>query len=1796
MAKKPQKNLFQKLTALFKNGPVINKKIKRVDTTVAMPDKSKSSGALLFQKSVSPTYSSITSNAYNLSERLTRYQDFCLTGDTLVALSDVSGAMRIDELVARWAAGDRDFWTFSYDEKTKSIVSSKVTGAVCNGRRSIVSVVLDDGSVIKCTPDHRFLLQDRSYVEAKNLRSGTALMRFSRADFATPYRYVQTKTRGWKPEHVLVAEAVAGRLCTPNEHVHHRNFVHRDNSPSNLEIMSSHDHMSLHAKINNLRFSDPVQRAHMSDVMKSRWSESGDLRANLSKTIEKTRESRRANRIAYNKVVKPGKFNAGRKDQIGIQNANADKLLTYQAICDAYQQNDTLVSLANKLGVSTYKVRNRLLWEGYQDFGAFSSTYQNHKVVSVIDNGEFEDVYDIEVKEYNNFALAKYDEKLGAQGIVFVHNCEMEYTAEIAAALDIYADETCSQDGKGKILHIYSDNEKIREILEDLMYNTVNVEFNLRPWTRNLVKYGDLFLYADVHPEHGVINVFPIPVNEIEREENYDKNDPFAVRFRWVSLGNRTLENWEILHFRLLGNDMFLPYGSSLIEPARRIWRQLVLIEDAMLVYRIVRAPERRAFYIDVGNLDAKEVPLYMEEQKKNLRTNQVVDRNSGRVDIRYNPFCFRQDTRIPLLDGRVLAIKDLVEEWKSGRRDQETYTLDLSSGGKLVPGRIIWAGESGVTTKLARITLDDGGIIEVTPDHKMMLRSGEPVKAKDLKPGDSLMPFNVSYSSLHTGVQESIDRSCYEKVFDPSLGMSVYTHRAIASHKYDISFDRNGYLRKRHHVIHHANFNKLDNCSSNLQLMDTVEHSRLHSELGRNNIIAYNKSEKKKLRVSKRNIDRNSVSAMSWYNSSELHTIHNVNRSQAMKRVWSDANLRLQRQSNMTFRWTTDCQSRVIQIVKSLNKFEGLDAFLRRIKSDEQLLHLYKEVNADFKRDIHKSFHKGIVGKFVKKDYADWKSVWAVHNPLVLGRRFVNNVDITLRAIDGANNHSVQSVEFIDTNEVVYNVTIDKHANLAVGGSNSSKGEVDARAVGFVFCFQSVDEDYFLPVRGSDSGTKIDTLAGGQNTAAVEDVAYIQKKLFAALKIPRAYLGYDESLSCVVPETPVDLLDGRTLTLAQIKDELDTNKQLWVYSVDQKTLEMKPGRILWCGPTRKNAELVRVTLDNGMSFDTTPDHKWMLRNGEWCEAGKLLPGVSLMPVYRRHKSLNGGSEYEQVYDPATNKWKWTHRLVVDRTTDVVEVHDSAKIEKNNVVHHRNFNRYDNDPSNLLLMGYETHRDYHAHSLRKIKKLALLEGKYNGLNNGWARKCRSDVEHLMSIQSLVEWCHDNKPKRKLDIIAGYGLTETQFHRLLDENSLTYREFANVNIVGGYKIFRNGVKHPTGRRKTTEAVSVTCPACQHVFESKNATRIYCNAKCYHQFRKLKNNKALLNHKVVLVEFLSERRDTWCMEVADTNTFGLSKSVIISNSKATLAQEDIRFSRTIAAIQRVLLSELNKLAIMHLYACGYDGEELQNFTLRLSNPSTIAQQQKLELWRTKFEIAGSVPEGVLSREFIRKEILELTDKESADIDRARLKEKYVDMTIEAGGEGGDEEGGDLEDLGGDLDLGGGGGGGGSAPEEPEEELPPEENAGEEPEEEEQDVQLITSSDDLTADDVDIKFNAKNVNAPVNVRRHLDNVLYNRSRRRTHGASKTHMPDFGKITATKGDDTFEDPYDHDWMRSVISNPFAESTDNAPRQPSSVRLSPDVVSALLRFREARQEQSLKQSLLREDVVQELLNDIEDE
>ncbi len=228
---------------------------------------------------------------------------------------------------------------------------------------------------------------------------------------------------------------------------------------------------------------------------------------------------------------------------------------------------------------------------------------------------------------------------------------QMEYMPEIASTLDIYADEMTTSSELTPMLKINCPNEEIKFILHNLYFKVLNLESNLYGWCRNMCKFGDYFLYLDIDDQVGIKNVVGLPTSEVERFEGLDKTNPNYVQFQWNS-GGLSFENWQIAHFRILGNDKYTPYGTSVLDPARRIFRQLTLLEDAMMAYRVVRSPERKVFYIDVGGIPPNEVEQYMQKVVTTMKRNQVVDPQTGRVDLRYNPMSVDEDYFIPVRGG----------------------------------------------------------------------------------------------------------------------------------------------------------------------------------------------------------------------------------------------------------------------------------------------------------------------------------------------------------------------------------------------------------------------------------------------------------------------------------------------------------------------------------------------------------------------------------------------------------------------------------------------------------------------------------------------------------------------------------------------------------------------------------------------------------------------------------------------------------------------------------------------------------------------------------------------------------------------------------------------------------------------------------------------------------------------------------------------------------------------------------------------------------------------------------------
>ena len=272
---------------------------------------------------------------------------------------------------------------------------------------------------------------------------------------------------------------------------------------------------------------------------------------------------------------------------------------------------------------------------------------------------------------------------------------QMEYTPEIASALDIYADEMTTSNSLEKVLTIDCPNEEIKNVLNGLYYEILNIEFNLFGWCRTMCKFGDFFLYLDIDDKDGIKNAIGLPPYEVERIEGEDEKNPNYVQFQWNS-GGMTFENWQMGHFRILGNDKYAPYGTSVLEAARRIWRQLTLLEDAMMAYRIVRSAERRVFYVDVGNVAPNDVEQFMQKAMTALKRNQVVDEKTGRVDLRYNPLSIEEDYFIPVRGQQSTKIESLAGGQYTGDIEDVKYLRDKLFSAIKVPQSYLSRGEGG--------------------------------------------------------------------------------------------------------------------------------------------------------------------------------------------------------------------------------------------------------------------------------------------------------------------------------------------------------------------------------------------------------------------------------------------------------------------------------------------------------------------------------------------------------------------------------------------------------------------------------------------------------------------------------------------------------------------------------------------------------------------------------------------------------------------------------------------------------------------------------------------------------------------------------------------------------------------------------------------------------------------------------------------------------------------------------------------------------------------------------------------
>ena len=293
------------------------------------------------------------------------------------------------------------------------------------------------------------------------------------------------------------------------------------------------------------------------------------------------------------------------------------------------------------------------------------------KKLKIIDTGQLQshtqtNLVDRYTKLYSNLQNGGYNDQLYQQQLrlgLFRDYESMDSDSIISSALDIYSDESTMKNEYGKVLDIKTDNDQIYDVLHNLFYDIINIEFNLWPWIRNMTKYGDFFLQLEVTDKYGITNVTPMSAYDVARLEGHDEENPQNVQFMLTPQGDsnrhgsskretQTFENYEVAHFRLLSDSNYVPYGKSMLEGGRKVWKQVTLMEDAMLIHRIMRAPEKRVFKLDIGNIPPAEVDNYMQQVINKMKKAPVIDEKTGDYNLRYNIQNLTEDFFLPVRGG----------------------------------------------------------------------------------------------------------------------------------------------------------------------------------------------------------------------------------------------------------------------------------------------------------------------------------------------------------------------------------------------------------------------------------------------------------------------------------------------------------------------------------------------------------------------------------------------------------------------------------------------------------------------------------------------------------------------------------------------------------------------------------------------------------------------------------------------------------------------------------------------------------------------------------------------------------------------------------------------------------------------------------------------------------------------------------------------------------------------------------------------------------------------------------------
>jgi len=1561
--------LFRRLTRLF-SGPIVNHR-KQAERSfrrnkLVRYDFQSASGQQFKRSNYNPL-ENLQSEILANQLRFERYADFeamefCLHGDTKIATPE--GYETIKELSQKYGLEDT-FIVYSYDHEKNQIVPAYARQARKTRTDHAWKVTFENGQYIIGTSDHRLMLRDSSYKKICDLKSGDSMMPFYRKDFyktkkdaGDGYRWIYTVGNGWVAEHKIIAEWLYNRKVNSNpeieEVVHHKNFIKYDNRSENLDLMEKKEHTYYHPTLyqknnKNTKKYKELQKRH------SRWMKANNpavrkditfeiilqlcdtfgfsekmlcekLQTDPQTIVGRLKTKGFKNFVMFAKTYCPDWQNAG-CDNRGEKNPRYDKTLTFQKICDIYRTGISLQEILEKLNTTYAKFSKRLKENGYRNFTDWSHNFANHKVAKVEYYG-FIDLYDLTVDKYKNFAT----------DTVISHN-----TPEISSVLDIVSDEMTTSSSLQPLLTIFCSNEEIKDVLNTLYHKILNIEFNLFGWCRSMCKYGDHFLYLDIDETTGVKNAVSLPVAEIERLEGEDKTNPNYIQYQW-NVGGITFENWQIAHFRILGNDKYAPYGSSYLDAARRIFRQLEMLENAVMAYRIVRCLHedskvwtedgyKKIKYIEVGdrvysyNKEKAEYELgsvtnvinngkqqiwEIKSLHRTLKTNfnhpiLVKDKKTGIVDyvLTKDLIPYQHQVCIPSLEREnkktLISLKEEKYEWFAclAKEGYEYF--------KTLPRKKSIRGISRDLEKLVGVKWHR--IRHFLYFSSVGKKAGLPLKqaefiCKKLSIPDKFLikyprdMYNITEVNLPKYVDEEFARFFGFLVGDGWLvknlnrvGFATGVYKEINDFyanifkKYfsDVKFCQEKRGSNKLLGSYYVNSSYFSNLISDMGLTTSVYTKRIPS----------------------------------WVFTSENKI------KEAFIEGLMDADGHRRKMKNVFSMEISLCNLPLVEDLKELVHQLGWNVSAKIAINKRKPRYI-----AGSKKETQSTTSYGLyITKEKSKEFENIVSV-------VKTEKYADVYDITV-------NNEFQN--FVADGCIVHNSPERRVFYIDVGGI----------AVNDV-------EQYMQQVMTQMKRNSVVDSSTGQVNLRYNP-------------LPVSYL------------TKIPLLNGEIITIEELSKRYESGEEQWVYSIQDETKKLVPGKVIWCGKNYEAKKMVKVWLDDNSYVETAPEHPYILRTGEQKRADELKLGDKLMPFYTRIKNTKTLKNYEQVYDPSTMKYEYTHRTVArniyeekfnninaptvhhikcfegeknKQLIELVKANNNTKREIKNILHRHRSRFWIQD------FGYDDYFDFLVSVNKKLK-----------INTGGARKKKSQYKnHFITKIEEIEYPNGHDVYC-MTVVGSNGEEDRHnFAVVSDREDGLSRKcgiFLKNSLEEDYYIPVRG---------NSASKIDTLPGGQYTGD---------------------------------IEDIKYLRDKLFSALKIPQSY-LSRGEGADEDKTTLAQKDIRFARTVQRLQRSVVAELEKIGIIHLYILGYRGEDLLSFKLSLNNPSKIAELQEMEQWRTKFDVAGSATEGFFSRYWIAKKLFGMSDEEFLKNQREMFYDRWLDSQLSSVEEG---EGG-MGDMGGGL----------------------------------------------------------------------------------------------------------------------------------------------------------------------------------